>query len=183
MAAFAFRVPKEEKGKNVRSSFMMVAKFGSFSLSKFYQQCPTWAKKCICLEVIHITFAERTRNCNPTKCLERGELEIFKKNYNDSHCPLINKTIMSVTRKDSGHYGHLSAMFTQAWHPINRPESTSTARDPTQREWKRLTCQNCPYFPPESAGFHVLTRIFNALSYLNFLLTPKEQRNFGGDEI
>ena len=117
------------------------------------------------------------------QALGKRRTRTFRKICNDSRSPLINKTIMSVTRKDPGHYGHISAMFTQAWHPIDRSKSTSTAKDPTQREWKHLTSQNCPSFPPESAGPHVPMRILNALSYLNILLTPKEQRNCGGDEI
>lgn len=55
---------------------------------------------------------------------------------------------MSVTGKDSGHYGHLSAMVIQALHPIDKSESTPTARDPTQRELKHLSSQNSHPFPP-----------------------------------
>lgn len=54
MTALVFTIPKEEEE---------------------VLGCLTWAMKHFCLEVIHITFAERTRNCNPTKCWERGEPE------------------------------------------------------------------------------------------------------------
>lgn len=54
---------------------------------------------------------------------------------------------MSITGKDSGHYGHLSAMFTQALHPTVRPELTSTAKDATQR-MKTTHRPELSYFPP-----------------------------------
>ena len=105
------------------------------------RECLTQEIQCFCLEVVQITAAGSTRNLPSYSVLGKRRIEYLGRATVMAIVHL-NKDNNVRNKKSSGCYGHLSARVTQTLHPASR--STSTATDPTQREWRHLSDQNPP---------------------------------------